>query len=124
MNVNSPCWQSLNLSGELNYLSTTYLLWDSVSPSGLRPVRRLHEPLATQASLAAEGKWQDKCGGGFVIIGRAGGPGNKPTEKVAGTKEQSRLPQREKTQRASRGLLNFSLVHCIERGCISWGARN
>lgn len=73
--------------------------------------------MARHTSLAAEGKWQDKCGGGFVIIGSAGGLGNEPTEKVAGAEEQTSLPQGEKAQFASGVLHNFSPFLCFERGC-------
>lgn len=82
---------------------------------------RQRESMASHTSLAAEGKWQDKCSGGFVIIGRAGGPDNEPTEKVAGTEEQISLPQRERAQFASWALLNFSPFLCFKRGRSSRG---
>lgn len=51
-------------------------------------------------------KWQDKCGGGFVIIGRAGGlTVAGPGEKVASTGEQIHLPGGEEDLWASGGRL-------------------
>ena len=56
-----------------------------------------------------------------MIIGRAGGPGDEPTEKVAGTEERIRLPGGENAQYASGVLFNFSFFHCGERKCSSRG---
>lgn len=86
----------------------------------MRPVKRLHESMAMHASLVTERKWQDKCGGGFVIIGRAGGPGVGPREKVAGTEKQISLLGAEEFPRASGGLAQLlSLFFNTGRKCSS-----
>lgn len=56
-----------------------------------------------------------------MIIGRAGGPGDEPTEKVAGTEERIRLPGGENAQYASGVLFNFFFFHCGEKECSSRG---
>lgn len=48
-----------------------------------------------------------------MIIGRAGGPGDEPIEKVAGAEEWISLPRGETAQHTTGVLLNLLLMHCV-----------
>lgn len=52
-----------------------------------------------------------------MIIGRAGGPGDEPIEKVAGTEERISLLGGENAQHTTGVLLNLLLMHCV---CLWW----